>query len=345
MTSPRTPEANAAPMPRERLLQLTTAVWAAQALWAAARLGVADQLAAGPRTRDELAAATDTRPLPLYRVLRALAGLGIFQELPDGRLANTPASELLRSGISGSLRDYVIFVGEPWHLAAHGEILHSLRTGEPSVGRVVGKDVWEFFASDAEAGRRFHAGMTSLIGGEAALVRDGYDFGDIRTLVDVGGGHGALLGTIAAAEPGLRGILFDRPGVAEGARDTFERLGMGERIRIESGDFFQAVPRGDAYLLSHILHDWDDERAIAILRSIRRAAEPAARVLLVESVIPPGNEFHVGKLLDLEMLLLPGGIERTEAEYAALLRAGGFRLRRVLPLPSPSSIVEGIAEA
>lgn len=343
MTSPRTPDAR--PAPRELLLQLTTAVWTAQALWAAARLGLADQLAAGPRTRDELAAATGTLPLPLYRVLRALAGLGIFQELPDGRLANTPASELLRSGVPGSIRDYVIFVGEPWHLAAHGEILHALRTGEPSVDRVVGKNIWEFFASDAEAGRRFHAGMASLIGGEADLVRDGYDFADVRTLVDVGGGHGALLGAVLAGHPRVRGILFDQPAVVEGARDTFERLGVRERVRIEGGDFFQAVPRGDAYLLSHIVHDWDDERVIAILRSIRRAAEPGARLLLVESVIPPGNTFHVGKLLDLEMLLLPGGIERTEAEYAALLRAGGFHLRRVLPLPSPSSIVEAVAEA
>ena len=338
-------EAAAPPEHRNALLQLTTAVWAAQALWAAARLGVADQLAGGPRSREELATATGTLPLPLYRALRALAGLGIFQELPDGRLANTPTSELLRSGVPGSLRDYVIFTGEPWHLAAHGEILHSLRTGRPSVDKVVGKNIWEFFASDAEAGTRFHAGMTSLIEGEAALVRDGYDFREVGTLVDVGGGHGALLGTILAGQPGLRGILFDQPGVVDGARDTFERLGLCERVKIESGDFFQSVPRGDAYLLSHIIHDWDDERAIAILRSIRRASGPGARLLLVEGVIPPGNEFHVGKLLDLEMLLLPGGVERTQAEYAALLRAGGFRLRQVLPLPSPSSIVEGVAEA
>jgi hypothetical protein len=342
MTSPR--PADAGPAPRALLLQLTTAVWAAQALWAAARLGIADELAAGPRTREELAAASGTLPGPLYRVLRALAGLGIFQELPDGRIANSPASELLRSGVPGSIRDYVIFVGEPWHLAAHGEILHALRTGETSVDRVVGKNIWEFFASDEEAGRRFHAGMSSLIGGEAALVRDGYDFSGVRTLVDVGGGHGALLGTILAGHPAVGGVLFDRPAVVDGARDTFARLGVGERVRIEGGDFFQAVPRGDAYLLSHILHDWDDERAIAILRTIRRAAEPGARVLLVESVIPPGNDFHVGKLLDLEMLLLPGGVERTEAEYAGLLGAGGFRLRRVLPLPSPSSIVEAVVE-
>ena len=174
-------------------------------------------------------------------------------------------------------------------------------------------------------------------------VRDAYDFGGVRTLVDVGGGHGMLLATVLAANPALRGVLFDLPHVVEGAAATFVRLGVRDRVTIVGGDFFAEVPRGDAYLLSHIIHDWDDERSIDILRCIRRAAEPGARVLLAEAVIPSGNAFSFGKLLDLEMLTLPGGIERTEAEYRELLRAGGFRLARIVPTRSSTSVVEGIA--
>src|SRR5499426_1657330 len=187
------PAAGTAAASPDAILRLTTGVWTAQALWAAACLGVADLLAKGPRTREELAAATGTLPGPLYRVLRALAALGVFAEQPDGRFVNTPASEFLRSDVAASARDYVVFVGQPWHVATYGEILHALRTGRPPVDRVVGKEIWDFFASDEEAGRIFNAGMTGIIADTAYAVRYAYDFGGIRTLVDVGGGHGMLL--------------------------------------------------------------------------------------------------------------------------------------------------------
>ena len=328
--------------PAQTIRQLTSAPWVAQALWAAASLGIADHLAAGPRTPEQLAAASGTLPRPLYRVLRALASLGIFAERPDGRLENTPASETLRADVPGSTRDYVIFFGQTWHIQSHAELLYSMRTGKPAAERVLGKPLWDFFAEDVEQARIFNAAMTSIITDTAAAVRDAYDFGAVRTLVDVGGGHGMLLGTVVAANASLRGVLFDQPQVVEGAGPTLERLGVRGRVTIVGGDFFQEVPRGDAYLLSHIIHDWDDERSTAILRTIHANAEPGARVLLVESVIPPGNAFSFGKLLDLEMLCLPGGLERTEAEYRELLRVSGFRLERVLATRSPAHIIESV---
>lgn len=322
------------------VLQLSTGVWTAQALWAAASLDVADHLAKGPRTRDELATATGTLAGPLYRVLRALASLGVFAERPDGRFENTPPSEMLRSDVPGSVRDYVVFLGQQWHVASYGEILHSLRTGRPSAERVLGKPIWEFFAIDAEQSRIFNAGMTGIIADTAQAVRDAYDFRGIRTLVDVGGGHGTLLGTVLAANPELRGVLFDLPHVVAGAASTLDKLGMRARVTITGGDFFKEVPRGDAYIMSHIIHDWDDERSIAILRTIHRAAEPGARLLLAETVVPPLNEPSFAKLLDLEMLVLPGGVERTEPEYRNLLAAGGFRLTRILPTRSFNNVIE-----
>jgi hypothetical protein len=338
-TNPRPGSAAASP---DAILRLTTGVWTAQALWAAACLGVADLLAKGPRTREELAAVTGTLAGPLYRVLRALAALGVFAEQPDGRFVNTPASEFLRSDVVASVRDYVVFVGQPWHVATYGEILHALRTGRPPVDRVVGKDIWDFFASDEEAGRLFSAGMTGIVADTAYAVRDAYDFGGIRTLVDVGGGHGMLLGTVLAANPRLQGVLFDQPHIVVGAIPTFARLGVEPRVRMVGGDFFAEVPSADAYILSHVIHDWDDERATTILRAITRAAEPGARLLVVETVIPPGNEFSFGKLLDLEMMMFPGGVERTEAEYRRLLEAGGFRLTRVLPTRSVGHVIEAV---
>jgi len=334
----------AEPPPVQVVMQLATGVWTAQALWAAACFGVADHLAAGPKTREDLAAATGTLAGPLYRVLRALASLGVFTELADGRFANTPASEFLRGDVPGSVRDYVRFCGRPWHIAAFGEMLHSLRTGKPTAEKVVGTNIWEFLSRNAEESQIFNAAMTSIITDTAAAVRDAYDFGGVRRLVDVGGGHGFLLGTVLAGNPHLHGVLFDQPEVAKGAAPTFERLGVRNRVTIVGGDFFREVPRGDAYVMSHIIHDWDDEHCLRILRSIARAAEPGARLLLAETVIPAGNAPSFGKLLDLEMLVLPGGVERTEAEYAALLRAGGFRLTRVLPTRSVSHVVEAVVE-
>jgi hypothetical protein len=336
------PNESHAPSPVESILQLSTGIWTTQALWAAASLGIADALAAGSKTPAALAEATGTLPRPLHRVLRALACLGVFAEQADGTYANTPASEMLRADVPGSLRDYVVFIGQPWHLAAHAEILHAVRTGKPSIDRVVGKSIWDFFATDAEASRLFNAAMTGIITDTAHAVRDAYDFSGVRTLVDVGGGHGYLLGALLAANPTLRGVLFDQPHVVEGAKATFERAGVTERVTRTSGDFFREVPPGDAYVLSHIIHDWDDERSTAILRAIHRAAAPGARVLLVETVIPAGNAFSFGKLLDLEMLCLPGGVERTEAEYRELLGAAGFRLARVLPTRSPTQILESV---
>jgi hypothetical protein len=337
--SPAVPQGAA---PSDALMLVATGVWTAQALWAAASLGIADVVAAAPRTAAEIAAATGAREGPVRRILRALAALGIFAETSDGRVGNTPQSELLRSDVPGSLRDFVVMLGQRWHVAAFGELLHSVHTGRPGVERVLGKSLWEHFAADPEQGRIFDAAMTGVVAGAAMALRDVYDFGGVRTLVDVGGGHGFVLGSVLAANPQVRGVLFDQPQVVSGAGPVLERLGVAERVTIVGGDFFAQVPRGDAYVLSHILHDWDDERATAILRTIARAAEPRARLLVVETVIPPGNAYSFGKILDLEMLALAGGLERTEKEYRTLLEAGGFRLTRVLGTPVFTDVVEAV---
>ena len=329
--------------PEAALTQMLFGAFVSQAVSVAAELGVADLLAAGPRAVDALAAATRTHERSLYRVLRTLASVGVFREAGERVFEMTPLAEPLRSDAPNTVRNGAIFMGAEWHWRVYGEMLHSVRTGESAWSRAHGADVFGYFAANPERGEVFNRAMTDMSAAAAAAVTEAYDFGGIGTLVDVAGGHGRLLAAVLRANPGARGVLFDLPQVIAGAPATLEREGVSERVELASGDFFAAVPEGaDAYMMKHIIHDWDDERAARILGNVRRAMRDGGRVLLVETVVPEGNEPHFGKLMDLEMLVSPGGVERTEREYRELLARAGLELRRVTPTRSYVSIVEAV---
>jgi ubiquinone/menaquinone biosynthesis C-methylase UbiE len=311
------------------------------ALYVAAKLGIAVLLADGAKGSEDLAQATGTHPHSLYRVLRLLASQGVFAEVESRRFALTPLATLLRADVPGSLRALAIRTGgldwRPW-----GALLHSVRTGTPAFDHVYGMSLFAYLAQDAEAAQVFNDTMTMFTQRNTAAVVGAYDFSAVGTIVDVGGGHGALMAAILEASPRTRGILVDLPAVIEGARRQITARGLHPRCELVAGDFFESVPvGGDAYILKWIIHDWDDERAITILRNCHRAMVPGGRLLLVEALIPFDNEPHFGKSADVTMLAFTGGMERTEAEYRVLLDSAGFVLTRIIPTDSHSSVLEG----
>jgi hypothetical protein len=312
-----------------------------QCLSAAAHLGLADLLAEGPRTPADLAEATATHERSLYRLLRGLASVGVFAEDDQGRFGLTPLGECLRADVPGSMRSAAITVGEEFY-RAWGELLHSVRTGRTAFEHVYGEPIFDYLASRPREAKLFDDLMVSVHGAETAAMLDVFDFSHFGTLFDVGGGNGSLLMATLQRHPALKGVLFDRAHVVERARPYIEAAGLSGRCTTVAGSFFEAVPPGgDAYLLRHIIHDWDDKKSLTILRNCRSVMSAHGRLLLVESVIPPGNEPFGGKLLDLTMLVIPGGMERTEAEYRELLAAAGFRLERVVPTRAEVSVIEG----
>jgi len=324
-----------------RLRELTCGYWTSQCIAAAAKLGIADLLQAGSKSIAELATLTGTQARPLYRLLRALASFGIFAEGPEGYFSLTPMAELLASAPQ-SLRGWAILMGQADFHRAWDALLESLKTGEPAYKQVFGTSYWDYLSGNPAAAAIFNDGLTAYTAQVAAAVVGAYNFAPFHTLVDVGAGHGTLMAAILAATPHLDGIVFDLSHAAEGAKRTLEAAGLTARCQVMTGDFFEAVPEGgDAYLLSHVIHDWSDERALAILRNCHRVMRPQARLLLVEAVIPPGNAPFFGKLLDVNMLVLfDQGADRTEAEYRALLEAAGFEVLRVIPTASDVSILE-----
>jgi hypothetical protein len=328
--------------PSVALLQLTIASWLTQAVYAAAKLGVADLLKSGPLSYRELAAATDSNPSSLYRVLRALASLGVFEELDNGRFALTPIADCLRSDAPGSLRAFATMAGSNWHWKLVGEMINTVQSGAPSFDRVFHMSTFEFFTKNREDGSLFDQAMTSLSAAETAAVIAAYDFGRFERLIDIGGGHGSLLLSALKQNPELKGVLYDLPPVAQGATEIIRKENLSDRCEVIAGDFFKSAPAGgDAYVVKHIIHDWDDDLSISILKNCCDAMEQQATLLIIEMVIPPGNEPFFGKWLDLEMLLI-GGRERTEAEYRELLYAAGFKLTKIFPTQSPVSVIEAV---
>jgi hypothetical protein len=329
-----------------KLLQMMNGYRVMQALYAAAALGLADLLAEGPRHSDDLAQAAAAHPPSLRRLLRALASLEVVAETTGGRFALTPLGACLRSGVPGSLRAAAIFFGDKRHWSAWGKLVDSVRTGETVWGPRSGQAFFEMAARDPQGAAIFNDAMTSMTGVLNAAVVDAYDFSGIGVLVDVGGGHGALLCGILAANPDLRGIVFDIAPVIEGTRARIAAAGLGGRCEAVAGDCFRSVPRGDAYILKAIIHDWTDELSIAILANCRRAMAAGGRLLLAERVVPERidatPETQGAVLGDLNMLLLSGGCERTEDEYRVLLSAAGLRLARVVPTASPLSLIEAV---
>jgi SAM-dependent methyltransferase len=329
--------------PSVALRRLIDGYQVSQALHVASTLGIADLLADGPRTSDDLAAATETDPRALYRVLRALASVGVFHEEAEGRFSLTELGGCLRSDAPESLAGWAAFIGRPYYWQAWGDLLHSVRTGENAFRHVHGTDPWSYRARHAEESAIFDRAMTGVSRQNTQSAVAAYDFGQFRRIVDVGGGQGALLAATLAKHPHISGVLFDQPHVVARAQQVLEAAGVMDRCEVVGGDFFVVVPEGDdAYLLRAVLHDWADEEATAILRTCRRAMGPDARLLVLEWVLAGPNEGRAAKFSDLNMLVSPGGQERTREEYAALFAAAGFRLTEITPTALGPGVIEGI---
>jgi SAM-dependent methyltransferase len=322
------------------LLGLTRGYVVTQSLYAAALLGLADHLKDGPRNVTDLAELTGCDAQALHRLLRALASLGIVGRPHPDRFALAPLGQLLRSDVEGSLRSWVLLNGGTLY-RTFADISHTLRSGRPSTEVAFGQDLFSHLEATPEEAAVFESAMADISRRWVPATLAVCDVSSARHVVDVGGGSGELLAALLRAHPTVRGTLFDRSHVLGRAReqDTFE--GLGTRCELVPGDFFEFVPAGgDTYLLSWILHDWDDEPALRILRNIRAAIVPGGQLLLVESVLPPGDEPHFSRFGDIVMLVALGGRERTEVEYRDLLRGAGFRLERVLPTGGPRSVLE-----
>ena len=329
--------------PSAFLTQIMLGSLATQAVYVAATLGIADLLVDGPKSVDELARARNANAPALYRVLRALASLGIFLEREPRLFALTPLAEPLRSDVPNSLRDVAMFWGADWHWNVWGKTLYSVRTGKSAWSQVHGEEVFPFFENNPEAGKIFNRAMSSFSGLAREALLNAYDFSGIETLVDIGGGEGGVLAGVLEAYPKLRGVLFDLPYVIDDARERVAQTRANNRVEFASGDFFAAVPAGaDAYLLKSIIHDWDDDRALTILKNIKRAMKRGGRVLLVETIIAEGSNQDFGKLIDIEMLVSAGGQERTVNEYKDLFARAGLKLNRIVPTESPYSVIEAV---
>jgi len=315
--------------------------WVSHIVYVAAKLGLADHLAAGPLTADQLAGPTGTHAPSLYRLMRTLASLGILTEDAAHRFALTALGEAMKAGAPGSARATILTMASDWWMRGFGQLLYSVQTGKPGFEKHLGMPVFDWLAAHPDEASMFSETMVGFHGAEPPAVAAAYDFSGGKTIVDVGGATGNLLTAVLAGQPAARGILFDLPHVVRDAPALIRARGLTDRITIEAGSFFDGVPAGgDAYLLSHIIHDWSEEQCLTILGHCRRAMGPTSRLLIIEMVLPPGNTPHPGKLLDLMMLVGPGGRERTEQEYAALLGHAGLRLTRVVPTGSAVSVVE-----
>jgi ubiquinone/menaquinone biosynthesis C-methylase UbiE len=324
----------------DRLFLLIQGFRVSRMIRVAAQLGLADLLADGPKTAEELASAVDCDAPSLNRMLRALASLGVFARHEDGHFALTPLSQLLRDGVPSSLRSFALHFTEGEEHEVWYDLLYSMRTGEPAFPHRYGAGFFDYLASHPESAAAFNARMTGRVGASAAAVARAYDFSSSRLVLDVGGGHGAVLRAVLAAHPHLRGILFDLPDVVEGARRELAAAGLVERCDLVGGSFFDRLPDGaDTAILCDILHDWDDEHCRQILATCRRALPAGGRLLLVEAVMPPDNTPFRVAALDLHMLLLFGARQRTEVEFRALLAEAGFALERIIPTSAPRDIV------
>ena len=326
---------------RAALIQMISGGRVAQAVYVAARLKIADLLADGPRTATELATLSEAHPPSLYRLLRALASLGVFAEGPDGTFSLTPRANFLRSDVPGSVRPGAVYLAGPYRWRCMGELLHSVRTGQTVPQHLYGVDEWEYLARHPEDAAVFNEAMTANTRQQIPAILEAYDFSGIDSLVDIAGGHGALLAAVLRVYPQMYGVLFDQPHVVEGAPDVLEESGVADRCRIVGGDMFGELPSGGgAYLLKLILHDWDDNHAAQILSNLRRTMSAPAKLLLIENVIQPGNGPQPAKLLDLTMLTNPGGRERTAAEWEDMLQATGFSLTGITPTSAGLGILE-----
>jgi 2-polyprenyl-3-methyl-5-hydroxy-6-metoxy-1,4-benzoquinol methylase len=341
------PSADVAPAadlpPHVQLIQMAVAIWAARAVYAAAKLHLPDLLADGPRTADDLAQATGMDPAALHRLMRALAGRGVFTEVEPQSFALTALGAALKSGAPGGARAVVMTLAGDWQWKVWDNVLFSLRTGKPALGAAFGAQLFDYLTAHPDDGALFNEAMIGMHGAVGPAIVAAYDFSHFRSIIDVGGGTGTLLRTILQANTNLHGTLFDLPDTIRAAQQSVATSGLSDRCDCVAGDFFKAVPAGrDAYLMAHVLHDWTDEQALPILRNCRSAIADSGRLLIVEAVLPPGDTPHHGKMMDLLMLTVTGGLERTAEQFATLLAAAGFKLTRVIPTSTHQSVVEAV---
>jgi hypothetical protein len=343
-TSSSTAPAEKTIPPGAELMQIVGSPFISQCTYVAAKLGIADLLADGPKSAEFLSVATSTHESALYRALRAIASVGVFTEVEPRVFANTPMSETLKSDHPASTRELTIWMGEPDHWNVYGQLLYSVKTGEPAWNKVHGEPVFEtLFKTDRELGDIFNRAMTSLSNLTIPAIIGAYDFSTAGKIADIAGGYGHLLGAILQANPGVEGVLFEIPQVLEGAPAMMDHYGVSDRVEYVSGDFTEAIPvEADIYFMKHIIHDWYDDKNVRILENIRSSMPEDAKVLIIDTIIPEGDEPHFGKIMDIEMLLAPGGMERTPAEFEALLDKAGFKLERIIPTESLVGIVEAV---
>jgi hypothetical protein len=324
--------------PFQLLVQTALGSAVARCLHVAAELGVADHMGEKPVAPEELARAIRADPGSLGRMLRLLSDYGIFERRAEG-YTHTPASRLLRSDHPQSLRSYTRMIGLPWFWGSYQHMETAVRTGKPVSHLVVPEGLWAHFASHPQEARLFDEAMTGKAQGDVAAVGSSYDFSRFATIGDIGGGRGHLIAAIVKANSKVRGVLFDLPPVVQSAQNI-----ASERLKLQAGDFFKdPLPVCDAYLMMEVIHDWNDEDAAEILSAVRRAAPEGAKLLLIEVLLPEASGPNLGALLDIAMMTLLDGKQRTRTEYEKLYNATGFRLDRVIPMPADASIIEGTA--
>jgi hypothetical protein len=324
------------------MMQILTGSYIAGAIACLAQMGVPDLVEGGPKSAEELAIKLDADPKALYRLMRATASVGVLSEGADGKFSETPMSAVLRSNGTPSLRSFAIMGGREWHGRGWSQLEYCVRTGKQALDKIYGMPIFEYFAQNPGEAQVFNDAMTALSAIDSPAVAEAYSFDGIHSIVDVGGGHGLLLATILARNPQMKGTVYDVQRVIEGAKDGPLKPFM-ERCTLASGDMFSSVPAGaDAYIMKHIIHDWPDELCLKILKACRKGVNSGGKLLVVDWVIQPGNDFSPGKFLDLQMLIFPGGCERSEKQFRDLFAASGWRLSRIIPTAAGECIVEGV---
>lgn len=330
--------------PHQQMLQLITSYWVTQMIRGAAAISLADHLASGPKSADELADAGVLHPAVAFRFLRACVALGFVTHVGNGRFAATPLLDTLRKDAPGSLHGMALAQGAPGHWLSWGRFPDVLATGKHQAVEALGCEVFEHFASHPDEGADFSRAMSGLTTFMVADIVRVLDTRGVSRVVDVGGAEGALARGLLAANPELRGILFDLPGIVAGAKSVVEASGLGDRLELFGGDFFAAVPEGDLYVLKFILHDWDDEACLAILRNCRKAAPSGGRIAITELGLGEiGEGASLAPMMDMNMMALASGRERTFAQYATLLEAAGFTGAKATPITLGMLVIEATA--
>jgi len=326
--------------PENQMMKFILGKWISKPVHVAAKLGIPDILAGKDRSIEDLAEMTKTDSASLYRMMRALSGVGIFTEAKTRVFANTPLSECL---MEGRLKSAALLFHSTWHDSTWDNLLYSIQTGKPAFEEVYGEPVFDWLEKNPDEAKLFHEANSFKAASSHGVIASAYDFKETNTITDVGGGLGSLMIEILKANPHMKGIVAELSENLPGLNEVIKKNELEKRMSAIECDFFKEIPGGsDVYLFSHVLHDWPDEKCITILKNCRKAMNLEGMLLIAESVIPPGNAFSISKFLDLEVLLMGGGCERSEEEFGSLFTKSGFRLSRIIPTEENISIIEGV---